>query len=91
MSATKETVSVFNVETSNLENLDMLNFLSNIKDVVAEEVPVKKDTFETKPSKQKGKIIKDALQNVFSNFDTSVTADLFVEDSIIETLKTQCK
>ena len=91
MSATKDTVSVFNVETSNLENLDMLNFLSNIKDVVAEEVPVKKDTFETKPSKQKGKIIKDALQNVFSNFDTSVTADLFVEDSIIETLKTQCK
>lgn len=91
MSSTKDTVSVFNVETSNLENLDMLNFLSNIKDVVAEEVPVKKDTFETKPSSKKGKIIKDALQNVFSNFDTSVAADLFVEDSIIETLKTQCK
>ena len=91
MSSTKDTVSVFNVETSNLENLDMLNFLSNIKDVVAEEVPVKKDAFETKPSNKKGKIIKDALQNVFSNFDTSVAADLFVEDSIIETLKTQCK
>ena len=91
MSATKNTISVFNVETSNLENLDILNFLSNIKDVVAEEVPVKKESFETKPSTKKGKIIKDALQNVFSNFDTSVAADLFVEDSIIETLKTQCK
>lgn len=91
MSATKDEITVFNVETSNLENLDILNFLSNIKDVVAEEVPVEKDTFETKPSKQKGKIIKDALQNVFSNFDTSVNPDLFVEDSIIETLKTQCK
>ena len=91
MSATKDTVSVFNVETSNLENLDILNFLSNIKDVVAEEVPVDKESFETKPSNKKGKIIKDALQNVFSNFDTSVAADLFVEDSIIAILKTQCK